>query len=180
MRRLSLLFLIPFMLASCIDFWVNPVSEIEDAHVDEYVIGTWALGDEEPEIYFHILDEGKTWMRFVWIEKDEKPIQGKMYISWLEGRTFFNIKFHDPCKNNFSEKFLIAEYEISAKGSLVFRMPDTDILKEAVEQKTLSAETGEEGLIILSDSYEIRAFIRNAPKRELFSETLDFRRLEDF
>jgi len=180
MRRLLFLVLIPFLLVSCIDFWVNPISDVEDAQVDEDLIGTWALGDEQPEVFFHILDEGKNWMRFVWIEKDQEPIQGRMYISWLDGRTFLNIKLHDPCQEGFSGKYIIAEYEISANGSLVFRMPKTHVLQEAVENKTLSAETGEDGLIVLSDSSEIRAFIRNTPKNELFSETTEYRRLEDF
>ena len=38
-------------------------------------------------------------------------------------------------------------------------------------------ETDEDGLIVLSDSSEIRAFIRNAPQNELFSETVEYRRL---
>jgi hypothetical protein len=180
MRRLLFLALIPFLLASCIDYWVNPISDIEDAQVDEDLIGTWASGDEQPEIFFHILDEGKNWMRFVWVEKDDKPLQGRMYISWLDGRTFLNIKLHDPCQEGFAEKYLIAEYEISAKGSLVFRMPQSDFLKKAVEDKVLSAEMDGENLTILSSSSDIRAFIRKAPQNELFSETVEYRRLEDF
>ncbi|UCB50291.1 MAG: hypothetical protein JSW56_05315, partial [Deltaproteobacteria bacterium] len=74
MRRLALLLLIPFLLISCIDYWVNPISDIEDDQVDEDLIGTWALGDDEPRVFFHILDEGKNCMRFVWIQKDDEPI----------------------------------------------------------------------------------------------------------
>lgn len=180
MRRLLFLVLIPFLLVSCVDYWVNPISDIEDAQVDEDLIGTWALGDEQPEVFFHILDEGKKWMRFVWAEKDDQPIQGRMYISWLDGRTFLNIILHDPCHEGFTDKYIIAEYEISAKGSLVFRLPKTQFLREAVENKILSAETGGDNLTILSNSSDIRAFIRNAPQNELFSETMEYRRLEDF
>jgi hypothetical protein len=148
--------------------------------VDEDLIGTWALGDEEPEVFFHILDEGKDWMRFVWTEEADEPIHGRMYISRLDGRTFLNIKLLDPCKREFIEKYIIAEYEISAGGSLIFRMPHSDFLDKAVEDKILSAETSEDGLIVLSDSSEIRTFIRSAPQNELFSETMEYRRLEDF
>lgn len=180
MRRLSLLLLIPFFLISCIDFWVNPISDIEEAQVDEDLIGTWALGDDEPRVFFHILDEGKNCMRFVWIQKDDEPIQGQMYISWLDGRTFLNIKLHDPCREGFAGKYIIAEYEISPSGSLIFRMPQSNVLRKAVEDKILSAETGEDGLTILSDSSEVRAFIRSAPQSELFSDFMEYRRLEDF
>jgi hypothetical protein len=180
MRRLLLLALIPFLLASCIDYWANPISDIEDAQVDKDLIGTWALGDEQPEVFFHILDEHQNWMRFVWTERDDEPIQGRMYISWLDGRTFLNIVLIDPCKRKPLEKYIIAEYEISPSGSLILRMPQSDILKKAVEDKILSAETDGDNLTILSDSSEVRAFIRNAPQNELFSETMEYRRLEDF
>jgi hypothetical protein len=46
--------------------------------------------------------------------------------------------------------------------------------------KAFSQFQSEEGLTILSGSSEIRAFISNAPKHELFSETMEYRRLEDF
>ena len=180
MRRLLFLVLIPLLLVSCVEYWANPISDIEDAAVDERLIGSWGIGDEEPNLFFHILDERQNWMRFVWTEKDDEPIQGRMYISRLDGRTFLNIMLIDPCKRKSLRKYIIAEYEISAKGSLVFRMPQSNVLKKAVEDKILSADTGEHGLTILSDSSEVRAFIRNVPQSELFSDFMEYRRLEDF
>ena len=47
LKNLSLIIAVLISLCSCIDNWVNPISDVRDAKVDKRLIGTWVVKHKE-------------------------------------------------------------------------------------------------------------------------------------
>ena len=102
-----------------------------------------------------------------------------MFVSKVDDRTFLNWEL----KKDESKKvlgYLFFEYEILDEDYLVFYEIDWEVVKKAVENKTLFGRIKSKNeVIVLANSSEIRAFIRNTPKENLFpKEWMKFKRLK--
>ena len=180
MRKLLVLLLLPILLCSCIPYFVNPISDICDAHVDERLIGTWIREQENGKDFLHIGRGDKNWMKFVSQEQARNyAIEvDQMFVSNVDGRTFLNYEWtEDEPKRVLGYMFF--EWEIRDEDYLVFYEIDWEFVRKAVENKTLLGRIGpDDEVIVLANSSEIRAFIRNSPKENLFpKEWMKFKRL---
>ncbi len=180
--KLSFLLLFPILFCSCIEevYWTNPISETENARVDDRLFGTWRL--ESMRIYLHIGKGDGNTMRFIGQELDgeARSLSGIMHISRLGERSFLNIKLFDSDVQGVPEIYLIVEYEMTNRENLIVYFPRHDYVKEAIEDKMLSGETmsgTSGGVIVRSSSQEIRAFVGNSP-HWIFSDIMKFKRLK--
>ena len=175
MRKLLLLILLPIILWSCVEVrWANPVSDIRNAVVDEELIGTWVgcvkISEEgKTEVtpfYLHVgkMDGKRMKVIFQTVESGstEEDV-GIMHTSKLDGRRFMNIK-ESTSKGELPNRYIIMEYEIKEKDTLLLRPTSSDFVDDAIRNRALLGE----GTVVLSDSSEIREFIRNSPKEQLF------------
>lgn len=177
MRRLLFLILLPILLWSCLQVdWLNPISDIQHAVVDEELIGTW-VGFETSEkgktettlLYLHIGKMGGKRMKviFQWVESGStKENISTMHISELDGRRFMNIRDFYPSEE-MPNGYLIMEYEKKEKDTLLLRFINPGLVHDAIHNQVLSGESNED-IIVTSKSSEIRKFIRNSPRDELF------------
>ena len=180
MRRPLFLILFPILLCSCIPYFINPISDVRDAYVDKRLIGTWVAKDEEGKDFLHIGKGDNNRMKFISQEKASNYAteEIQMFVSKLDDRTFLNFEYtEDESKKVLGYMFL--EYEIRDEDYLVFHEIDWQFVREAVENKTLLGRIGsEDEVIVLANSSEIRAFIRNSAKENLFPiEMMKFKRL---
>ncbi len=182
MCKLLFLLLFPILFCSCIDevYWTNPISEAENAQVDERLFGTWRL--ESMRIYLHVGQGDGNTMRFIGQELngEARSLSGNMHVSRLGARAFLNIKLFDSDVQGVPEIYLIVEYEMRNRDNLIMFFPRHDYVKEAIEDKMLSgdAENGSSGgVIVRSSSHEIRAFVANSP-HWIFSNIKKFNRLQ--
>ena len=180
MRRLLFLILFPITLCSCIPYFINPISDVRDAYVDKRLIGTWVWQDEEGKEFLHIGKGDKNWMKFISQEKARNYAteEIQMFASKVDDRTFLNFEYtEDESKKVLGYMFL--EYEIRDEDCLVFYEIDWEFVRKAVENKTFLGRIGsEDEVIVLANSSEIRAFIRNTAKENLFpKELMEFKRL---
>jgi hypothetical protein len=180
MRKLLLLLLLLILLCSCIPYFVNPVSDIRDAYVDERLIGTWVKEHETGRDFLHVGKGGRNWMKFVSQEQARKYAVEviQMFVSKIDDRTFLNYEWTEE----ESKKVLgywFWEYEIQNKDYLILHEIDWEFVKKAVENKTLLGRIGsDDEVIVLANSFEITAFIANSPKEKLFpKERFKFKRL---
>jgi hypothetical protein len=180
--RIFATLLLPILLCSCIDevYWTRPISDIQNAEIDERLFGSWRL--KSMEIYLHIGKGDESSMDFVCQEMsgELKSFHGIMHISTLGRRAFLNTRLFDPQIKGIPEAYLIAEYEIKGKENLIMYFPDRDYIKEAIETKMLSGEIagGSSGpIIVRSDSQQIKGFLRNSP-HWIFSKIKNFERLK--
>jgi hypothetical protein len=180
MRRLLFLILFPITLCSCIPYFINPISDVRHAYVDKRLIGTWVAEDEEGKDFLHIGKGVKNRMKFVSQERASayKIDILQMFVSKIDDRTFLNYELTE----DESEKVLgywFFEYEIRDEDYLVFREINWEFVEKAVENKTLFGRIGSENeVIVLANSSEIRAFIRNSQEENLFPKKLmKFKRL---
>ncbi len=183
MRRLLFLILFPILLGSCIPYFINPISDVRDAYLDKRLIGTWVAEDEQGKDFLHIGKGVKNRIKFVSQERasDYKIDILQMFVSKIDDRTFLNYELtEDESKKVLGYMFL--EYEIRDEDYLVFCDINWEFVKKAVENKTLFGRIGSENeVIVLANSSEIRAFIRNSSKENLFPiENVKFKRLKGF
>ena len=178
MRRLLFLILFPILLCSCIDKFENPISDPRMARIDERLIGTWIMEDEKGKHFLHIGKGEKNTMLFIFQDQatPEQIEPGILFISRVDERTFLNYEVpHDFASEYWG--FLILEYEIESHDCLIIRAINWDFVREAVEDKRLSGEIVEDHVTVLAKSPEVRSFIRNSPKEELFIEFEEYKRL---
>jgi hypothetical protein len=154
--------------------WANPVSDIRNAVVDEELIGTWVgcvkiLEKGKTEVtpfYLHVgkMDGKRMKVIFQTVESGstEEDV-GIMHTSKLDGRRFMNIK-ESTSKGELPNRYIIMEYEIKEKDTLLLRPTSSDFVDDAIRNRALLGE----GTVVLSESSEIRKFIRNSPREELF------------
>lgn len=185
MRKFLFMSIIPVLFTSCIIdwqglYWANPISGIQDAQVDDRLLGTWVMKNDKDGVFLHIGRENKNWMGLVYQESSELIFPCKMYVSRLNGRTFLNINLFAFDLKESREGYLIAEYEIKGRDKLMGYLPDPYFVRKAIEDKTLLGKIAPDTTITLADSSELIAFIRNSPKERLFSNILEFKRLEGF
>jgi hypothetical protein len=149
--------------------------------VDKRLIGTWVAEDEKDKTFLHVGKGDKNWMKFVSQEQARNyEIEViRMFVSKLGGRTFLNFEYtEDESKKVLGYMFL--EYEIRDEDYIVFYGIDWEFVRKAVQNKTLFGRIGD-AVIVLANSSEIRAFIRNSTKKNLFSIELGkFKRLKGF
>ena len=188
LKNLSLMLAILISLCSCIDFiWVNPISDVQDAKVDKRLIGTWFGKNEDDKAkinIYHIYQMDKHSMYvYAMKEMDAHLMQSvattepdmmcveayyKMHVCELEGRTFLNLRSYTCSSREFS-KYGILEYEFIDENEVSFYPTDPKFVKEAIDNGRLSGEiTGDIATNITATSLEIREFIKNSPKEELF------------
>ena len=177
MRKLLFLILFPILLCSCPEVYcVNPVSDIQDAVLDEELVGTWVGcmkfpgegGTATAPIYLHIGKMDAKRMKFI----SQLIYQGSieegsviMHISKLDGRRFLNIRVFDRnVKPSYT--YRIIEYEIKEKDTLLLRNANPDFVNNAICDQVLAGIC--HGILVGSESSEIRKFIRNSPKDQLF------------
>lgn len=179
MRKLLLLSLLPILLCSC--YFINPISDVRDAYADKRLIGMWIREHKNGKDFLHIGIGDKNWMKFIFQEKaynyDINVVQ--MFVSKIDDRTFLNYELTED-KSKKVLGYWFWEYEIHDKDYLIFCEIDWEFVKKAVENKTLFGriDPGFDEVIVLANSSEIRAFIRNFPKEELFpKEWMKFKRL---
>ena len=175
MRRPLFLILFPILLCSCLEvYWINPVSDIQHAVVDEELIGTWVgcvkISEEgkteTTPLYLHIGKmDGKRMKLISQLVQSRSTEEGIdiMHTSRLDGRRFMNIK-ESTSKDELSDRYIIMEYEIKEKDTLLLRPTNPDFVDNAIRNQVLLGE----GTEVLSDSSEIREFIRNSPRDQLF------------
>jgi hypothetical protein len=180
-RKLLVLLLLPILLWSCIPYFVNPVSDIRYAYLDELLIGTWVAEHEKGKHFVHIGIGDGNWMKFISQEEARnyaiEVIQ--MFVSKVGDRTLLNYEWTlDESKKVSGYWFW--EYEIQDKDYLIFYEIDWEFVKKAVENRTLLGQIGsDDELIVQANSSEIRAFIASSPKEKLFpKERFKFKRLD--
>jgi len=178
MRRFLALLFVPILLCSCIDRFINPISDPRMAQIDERLIGTWIVEVEKEKQFLHIGKGEKNTMLFI-AQSQKTPEQiesAKMFISRVDDRTFLNYEIpHDLASEYWG--FLILEYEIESQDCLIIREINWDFVRKAVEDKRLSGEIEEDHVFVLAKSSEVRSFIKNSPKEKLFSESIKYNRL---
>ena len=177
MRKLLFLLLLPIILCSCLEvYWVNPVSDVQNAVVDERIIGTWfrsgkisSGGKISTYSYLHIGKPDANSMEMIcqFIENQEIEgwINNTMHISELDGRRFMNIRAVIP-DLTLSNVFFIIEYEMKERDELLVRFANPDFVDNAIRSQVLLGAGPDVG--VLSDSSVIRQFIRNSQKDQLF------------
>jgi hypothetical protein len=136
------------------------------------------MEDEKGKDFLHIGKGEKHTMLFIWqSQKTPEQIESDiMFISRVDDRTFLNYEIpHDLASEYWG--FLILEYEIESSVCLIIREINWDFVRRAVEEKRLSGEIAEDYVTVLAKSSEVRSFIRNSPKEELFSKSIKFDRL---
>lgn len=180
MRKLLFLLLLAILLCSCIPYFINPISDVRHAYVDKRLFGTWVAEDEKGKDFLHIGKGDKNWMKFISQEKASNYAteEIQMFVSKVDDRTFLNFEYtEDGSKKVFG--YMFYEYEIRDEDYLLFCEIDWEFVGKAVEDKTLLGRIGsEDEVIVLANSSEIRAFIRNSPKENLFpKEWMKFKRL---
>jgi hypothetical protein len=183
MHKLLVLLLLPILLCSCMPYFLSPISDVRDAYVDERLTGTWVREHETGKDFVHVGKDFKNGMKFVFQEQASNyAIEViPMFVSKIDDRTFLNYEWRgDETKKVLGYIFL--EYEIRDEDYLVFYDIDWELVRKAVENKTLFGRIGSDGeVIVLANSSEIRAFIRNFPKYKLFSkEFMKYERLKGF
>jgi len=178
MRRLLLLIILPIVLCSCLQvYWVNPVSDVRNAVVDDELIGTWVgcvkiseKGETEATpLYLHIGKmDGKRIKLISQVIHPGSIEEGThiMHISKLDGRRFMNI-WDFTIDLELSNRYIISEYEIEGKDTLLLRQVNIAFVDNAIHNQVLLGNTGEDA-VITSESSEIRKFIRNSPREQLF------------
>jgi hypothetical protein len=178
MRKLLLLSLLLILLCSCIPYFINPISDVRDAYMDKRLIGTWVAEDEKGKIFLHVGKGVKNRMQFISQEKERNYAAEviQMFVSKVGDRTFLNYEWtEDGSKKVFGYWFW--EYEIRDEDYLIFHEIDWEFVKKAVEKRILFGRIGDE-VIVLANSSEIRAFIRNSQEENLFpKELMKFKRL---
>jgi hypothetical protein len=168
---LLLLTLLSIVLTSCtVIVWQNPVSPLDERAGEALLPGAWSAQKNET-VYIGKPVDG--WMSFVYVNAsvDEQRLFGKMYISRLNGRSFLNVKFHDPDGNpDFENGYLIAEYRTNGKKLWVSSVDD-GLVKQAVDRNQVQGMVSERDssiLVIRAESAQVREFIRNNPAKLLF------------
>jgi hypothetical protein len=146
--------------------------------VDKRLIGTWVAEDENGRTFLHVGKGDKNRMKFVFQEQARNyEIEViRMFVSKVGGRTFLNFEYtEDEFKKLLGYMFL--EYEIRDEDYLVFYLINWEFVKKAVENNTLFGRIGD-AVIVLANSSEVRLFIKNSPKEELFYKESEFKRLK--
>ena len=178
MRKLLFLILFPILLCSCLEvYWVNPVSDIQNAVVDERLIGTWVgcvkiseNGKTEAfPFYLHIGKMDGKWMKvisqFIHPGGSTEEETNTMYISKLDGRRFMNMRKFNP-NVTLSNRYWIMEYEMKEKDTFLLRLTNPFFVDNAIRNQALSGAGPD--VTVTSESAEIRKFIRNSPREQLF------------
>jgi hypothetical protein len=163
--------LLPNVLTACtVIVWQNPVTPIDESAEDRLLPGAWRATPKET-VYIGKPVDG--WMSVAFVNRNakEEKLFGKMYVSKLDGRSFLNIKCHDPEGNkDLEDGYLIAEYRTQG-NRLWFSSVDAGFIEQAVERRELIATISEKDssvLVIVADPKETREFVRNAPTKKLF------------
>jgi hypothetical protein len=165
-------------LCSCIPYFINPISDVRDASVDKRLIGTWVAEDDNGKTFHHVGKGDKTWMKFVSQEQSRnyKSEVIRMFVSKVGGRTFLNFEYtEDESKKVLG--YMLLEYEIRDEDYLVFYMINWEFVEKAIENNILFGRIGD-AAIVLANSSEIRLFIKNSPKEELFYKESEYKRLK--
>jgi hypothetical protein len=172
-RKYALLFLalLTLLFTSCtVIVWQNPVYPVDGYLHDARLPGAWSAGKNETAFIGAPVDG---WMSFAYVNKsaDEQKLFGKMNVSKLDGRSFLNVKFHDPDGNiDFEKNYLIAEYRVKGK-KLWIASVEPAFVNQAVERNELSGAISERDssiLVICAESNQVREFIRKTPEKLLF------------
>jgi hypothetical protein len=112
MHKLLVLLLLPIFLCSCIPYFVNPISDVRDAYVDELLIGTWVMEHKTGKNFLHVGRGDTNWMKFVSQEQARNYATEviQIFVSKLDERTFLNYEWRgDQAKKVLGYIFL--EYE---------------------------------------------------------------------
>ena len=177
LRNLSLMLAILISLCSCFDIWVNPISDVKDAKIDERLIGTWLRkneSDDETMIHIHEIDQHSVYLYSVTPKSICDPNYVEAHVSEVDGRTFLNWRTFDCSTKEFS-RYWIIEYEFNGENEMTFYLTDYDFVREAIRNKRLSGKVinGDTidvvgTIVVTATSLEIKEFIKNSPKEELF------------
>ena len=167
----NLLFMLAVLisLCSCLDIWVNPISDVQDAQIDERLIGTWFDKNDSASEMIHIyeIDQHSVYLYSVTPKNRCDLDYNEVHVSKVDGRSFMNLRTFDCSTKEFS-RYWILEYEFKDKNELIFYHINYDFVEEAIENKRLSGNKTAQDTVVTATSPEIREFIKNSPKEELF------------
>ena len=170
LKNLSFMLGVLISLCSCLDIWVNPISDVQNAQIDERLIGTWFdKNDPASETMTHIyeIDQHSVYLYSVTPESRCDPDYNEVHISEVDGRSFMNLRTLDCSTKEFS-RYWILEYEFNAENEVIFYHINYNFVEEAIENKRLSGNKTAQDTVVTATSLEIREFIKNSPKEELF------------
>jgi len=168
LKNLSLLMAILISLCSCVfeDIWVNPISDVQDAKIDNRLIGTWSLITDPGIAAVHIFEIDQHSVYLLLLDQPPCPAYFVGHMSEVDGRTFLNLRALD-CSTKELSKYVIFEYEFNDENELNFYDFSYAFVKQAIQNKRLSGNF-EENMVVTATSLEIREFIKNSPKEKLF------------
>ena len=170
LKNLSLMMAVLISLCSCVDNWVNPISDVQDAKIDKRLIGAWSFDfhPDTPVLHIYEIDQHSVYVISL-IDGKRCPHYFEGHISEVDGRTFANLREYDCSKEEFS-RYGIFEYEFNGENEMSFYIINDDFVNEAIGDKRLSGEQGSWGdEVVTSTSPEIREFIKKSPKEKLFN-----------
>ena len=175
---MSMLVALIFFCSCYEPIWVNPISDVQDAKIDKRLIGAWSEINDPGIARLHIYEIDQHSVYIIVFDEPRCPIYLEGHISEVDGRSFLNFRGYDCSTKEFS-KYVISEYEFKGENEVTFHDLDTSFVRQAIRNKSLSGNM-DEGLVVTATSQEIRDFIENSPKEELFDGdlTLVFKRFE--
>lgn len=178
MKRLILALFI-LLLASCIPYSDNPLSDPFKEPLDSAIFGAWFWNEENDHGYVHIgIDTDKKTLLVTMIEYKS---EGKMEVSDFRGHTtklgqdrFLNLKWIKP--KELYKGYLLVKYDVTA-DTLTIWLPDLPILDKAVKAKALQGEVLPSGDVVLhANQAELRDYI-SKNKAALFPHGSTLKRL---
>ena len=106
LKNLSIMLAVLISLCSCLDIWVNPISDVQDAQIDEQLIGTWFdKNDPASDTMIHIyeIDQHSVYLYSVTPKRRCDPDYNEVHVSKVDGRTFMNLRTFDCGTKEFSK-----------------------------------------------------------------------------
>lgn len=135
------LFLLPLFVACCPLISINPLSETEKAYVDQRLLGTWQLQDDDSSIYLHIGKTKENMTHVISVEHNTSGgldvMQIVMFPAEIGGNAFMSIDLKKSSENN--KPVEMKSEESQSYYFIRYGFPDADILSiTLIDEKVIS------------------------------------------
>ncbi len=124
---------------ACVPTSINPLSHVDEAKVDTYLIGTWVPVSAKEKGYFHILPGKGGEMDGVAVSFNNKNggewSRFSLFSSQIDNHSFLNVRELEKTgklPNGEKTPYFLVRYQITEKGRLQLWLLSQKAAKEAI------------------------------------------------
>lgn len=173
---LFLILLVFSLIFSCVLESMNPLGTLEDAEVDEKLLGLWELqkkeANDKDEIgYMLVLKKDDKKLKFILFDNEFSIDDDSVYdgfISRIKKEKFLNLQESEPNSN-----YLPAHYQIKG-NNLRITLLNEDHFEKAIENGKIQGKVSKHSVVVTDTTENLRKYIESSNLEELLDEEMVF------